>query len=91
MKNDGEQQDNMVVQGTARQPGRHKGKSEDGAERSMGDYQEEQYDEYGEQRHRSMNDYSFRSPTHVNLGQYRGDTCQETFLAKFENLSDYLQ
>jgi hypothetical protein len=91
MKNDGEQQDNMVVQGTARQPGRHKGESEDGAERSMGDYQEEQYDEYGEQRHRSMNDYSFRSPTHVNLGQYRGDTCQETFLAKFENLSEYLQ
>jgi hypothetical protein len=49
--------------------------------------------EYGsrdEWRHRSTNDHSFKTPTHVKLGQYRGDTCLETFLTKFENLSGYL-
>jgi hypothetical protein len=29
-------------------------------------------------------------PTHVRLGNYSGDKCLETFLAKFENMSTYL-
>ena len=28
---------------------------------------------------------------HVRLGMYRGDSCLETFLAKFENISAYMQ
>jgi hypothetical protein len=49
-----------------------------------------EYSTQDEWRHRSTNDHSFRTPTLVKLGQYRGDTCLETFLAKFEKSSGYL-
>ena len=32
-----------------------------------------------------------RLPPQVKLGSYRGDTCHETFLARFENLSEYME